>query len=463
MKRALLLLVLCAPVLLARPLAAQTSVETAYKREFAFLEAEKRSLEQRIAALEDEATQKTAAARSEIDALQGRVMAASLDADRQLNLLQQAEMQEEAAGEGDDVLDGLMQQASAVLDKAGIKLPEAMAGDTAARGAQVSFAIERATALLGKYGAVREDAGSFFDADGKQVTGTILRIGNIASYGVSDGVAGVLAPAGNGQLKVWPGEQSADTARALVAGQTPDTLRIFLHESLDAPVEPKKDKTPLEVVQAGGVIAWVIVALGLVALLMITLRAFFLGSASANTDKLVARITPMVERGEVQKAIDICQKARSSGGRVLKATLRHLHSPKETLDDVISESILHEQPFLDRFGTTILVLAAVAPLLGLLGTVTGMISTFDVITEHGTGNPKLLSGGISEALITTELGLIVAIPALLLGNMLTGWAENIKDSIDKSALRLTNVAAGVRLGDSVSPPAASAPSLAPAE
>jgi biopolymer transport protein ExbB len=140
---------------------------------------------------------------------------------------------------------------------------------------------------------------------------------------------------------------------------------------------------------------------------------------------------------------------------VLKATLEHLDSDRDHLEDVISESILHETPFLDRFGSTILVLAAVAPLLGLLGTVTGMISTFDVITEFGTGNPKLLSGGISEALVTTELGLIVAIPALLAGNLLGGWAEGIKDAIDKSALRLTNIAAGIRV--SMRPPPANQP------
>ncbi|MCA9546163.1 MAG: MotA/TolQ/ExbB proton channel family protein, partial [Myxococcales bacterium] len=72
------------------------------------------------------------------------------------------------------------------------------------------------------------------------------------------------------------------------------------------------------------------------------------------------------------------------------------------------------------------------------GTVTGMISTFDVITEFGTGNPKLLSGGISEALITTELGLVVAIPALLAGNLLNGWAERLKSGIEQGALALMN-------------------------
>ena len=84
------------------------------------------------------------------------------------------------------------------------------------------------------------------------------------------------------------------------------------------------------------------------------------------------------------------------------------------------------------------VIAAVAPLLGLLGTVTGMISTFDIITEFGTGDPKLLSSGISIALVTTEVGLAVAIPALIFGNLLSGWAESIKDEMEKAALHVMN-------------------------
>jgi biopolymer transport protein ExbB len=99
---------------------------------------------------------------------------------------------------------------------------------------------------------------------------------------------------------------------------------------------------------------------------------------------------------------------------------------------------MHESTRLDKLSSIILVIAAVAPLLGLLGTVTGMIATFDVITEFGTGDPKLLSGGISIALVTTELGLIVAIPLLLGGNLLNSWAESIKDNMEHSALHIVN-------------------------
>ena len=103
---------------------------------------------------------------------------------------------------------------------------------------------------------------------------------------------------------------------------------------------------------------------------------------------------------------------------------------------------MHESAHLNRFGAFIILIAAVAPLLGLLGTVTGMIATFDIITEFGTGDPKLLSGGISIALVTTEVGLAVAIPALIFGNLLSGWAESIKDDMEKAALHVMNRSKG---------------------
>lgn len=118
----------------------------------------------------------------------------------------------------------------------------------------------------------------------------------------------------------------------------------------------------------------------------------------------------------------------------------HAEHERADLERVFAEGMLREEGRIDRLGSALTVIAAVAPLLGLLGTVTGMISTFDVITEFGTGNPKLLSGGISEALITTELGLVVAIPALLLGNLLNAWATALKAQVEQGALRLVNLA-----------------------
>jgi biopolymer transport protein ExbB len=220
---------------------------------------------------------------------------------------------------------------------------------------------------------------------------------------------------------------------------------MFLYESLEKGVEAKKARTVMEEVEAGGLIGWVIVALGALASLMALARVALLLRAAANTNKLTEEIRPLLEKRNFQEAIARCKRAKNASGRVLVATLQNLDRDRQELEDIISEAVLHEQPALDRFGSAIIVVAAVAPLLGLLGTVTGMIATFDIITEFGTGNPKLLSGGISIALVTTELGLVVAIPALIIGNLLSGWAETIKDGLDKAALRVVNIASGIKL------------------
>ncbi len=89
-----------------------------------------------------------------------------------------------------------------------------------------------------------------------------------------------------------------------------------------------------------------------------------------------------------------------------------------------------------RYIDTIIVLAAAAPLLGLLGTVTGMINTFDVMSQYGTGNAKAMASGISEALITTQAGLFIAVPGLFMGNFLRRRAENLNDKMQRFAIRL---------------------------
>ncbi len=95
-----------------------------------------------------------------------------------------------------------------------------------------------------------------------------------------------------------------------------------------------------------------------------------------------------------------------------------------------------EEAEIDRWVGTILVLAAVAPLLGLLGTVIGMVDTFDVIARFGTTNARAMAGGISEALITTQTGLIVAVPGLIMGNVLRRRAEGIKGRMERFSLSL---------------------------
>ena len=427
------------------PTTAQADLESAYQREYAFLAAEKHSLTQRLAELEKEAEQKLAAARSDVDELQGRVLSLSLQADRMTEMLSEVERQADSASEDEDLLTTLLSQAETSLEKGGIALPEATSDAKESKLSQVRFAFDQGLQLLRRFSSVRQEPGDFFAANGEKVSGTLIHIGRVGSYGISERASGTLAPAGEDKLKVWSDGDTSSLPRSVAQGSAPAMLDLFLYESLDKGVEHKQEKTAIEVIESGGVIGWVIVAAGLLALLMVIARALLLWRAASNTSHLAEKITPLLERKQFPEAIKLCKNANSAGGRVLVATLSHLDRDRDELENIVSEAILHEQPALDRFGSLIIVVAAVAPLLGLLGTVTGMIATFDIITEFGTGNPKLLSGGISIALVTTELGLIVAIPALVLGNLLSGWADNIKDGMDKAALRVVNISSGIRL------------------
>jgi len=444
---------------------AGADLDKAYRKEFAFLEAEKRTLAQRVTEIDRQTAEKSRAASAELDALQGRLMALGVEADQLALQLADAERQIDVVAEGEDVLANTITQAAAQLEKGQIALPaieENAAPDAQVK--QLGFAFAKAIELLDQYGKVQTVPGEYFDATGKLVKGKVVKVGNIAAYGVGT-QSGALSPVGGGKLKLWASAQGELAATDLAAGQRPEKLGIFLYESIEKAVEERKEKTVADIVEGGGVIGWVIIVIGFVAMLMVLARIVILMRAAANTEHLVDQLAPLVQRRDIDKAIAVCAKTRNAAGRVLQATLEHLDSSRDHLDDIISERILKETPSIDRFGQAIVVIAAVAPLLGLLGTVTGMISTFDVITEFGTGNPKLLSGGISEALITTEFGLIVAIPGLLFGNVLSGWGERIKTDMDRAALRITNIAAGkivVQRPEAIEPPSLSA-GLAPAE
>ena len=410
----------------------------AYKKEFAFLEAERANLAKRLEAVRREGKTSVRQAESDIIALQNTLLGLSARADDLNEQIIGLERQGERSLEATEIVASTLMQAANSLEKYGITVPQPENDDMPATLAALDTAFGRAHTLLLDLRRIRTEPGAFYLQDGSLVKGDLLRIGNVAAYGISSQGGGALAPAGGGKLKVWEPAGLAD-AKAIQSGRDPGTVGMFLYDNADKAIEKKAGKTVGEVIESGGVIAWVIVFLGLAALLMIVLRTWFLFRSSSRTDILVGHLAPLIREGWRDEALSLCRRTSGATSRVLAATIRNLHEDRQQLEDRISEAILHETPYLDRFGSIILVFAAVAPLLGLLGTVTGMISTFDIITEFGTGDPKLLSGGISEALVTTELGLIVAIPTLLFGNLLTGWANRIKAGMEHAALLITNI------------------------
>lgn len=175
-----------------------------------------------------------------------------------------------------------------------------------------------------------------------------------------------------------------------------------------------------ERIQQGGLVGYVILSIGLVGLLMALERAVSLTLTGSAMSK---------QRNEA---------ARDDNplGRVLMAFEKDKSADLETVESRLDEAIIKETPDLEKRLPALKIFAAVAPLLGLLGTVTGMIQTFQSITLFGTGDPKLMAGGISQALITTVLGLVVSIPLVMLHQWLAGRSRSLVQILEEESAGL---------------------------
>ncbi len=168
----------------------------------------------------------------------------------------------------------------------------------------------------------------------------------------------------------------------------------------------------------GGLIGYLTIALGVLGLLIALERVVVLGLEGTKVRSQLKSPQP---------------KANNPLGRVLLAAEKHRGADLDTLELKIGEAILREVPKLNRALLFLKIIAVVAPLMGLLGTVTGMINTFQAITLFGTGDPKLMAGGISQALVTTVLGLCVAIPIVLLHTVVSVRSKRIVNVLEEQS------------------------------
>ena len=186
-----------------------------------------------------------------------------------------------------------------------------------------------------------------------------------------------------------------------------------------------------ERIDQGGVVGYVIIGLGVLALLIALERLVTLTLTSTRV------------RMQARK---LDQPGNNPLGRVLKVYHDNPAADVETLELKLSEAILRETPKINRLLMFLKIIAVVAPLLGLLGTVTGMIITFQAITLFGTGDPKLMAGGISQALVTTVLGLCVAIPTVLMHTLVTSRARRLNQVLEEQAAGMIAVQSEARHG-----------------
>ena len=413
-----------------------SELSSAYQKEYTFLKAQKRELEAQLKRESAQQQQALEEAKKKLAQLQEKLVAVSDKAQKVQEKVEKLSKKAEEVAQNGDLASRVLLQSTDTLKSYGIVVDES---NQTSSNQKLQKAFDMSLGLYKKLSSVHTEKGKFYLPNGKPVAGDIVKVGNVAAYGIAKEAAGALAPAGEGKYKLWNTSEAADDAKALYAGKALPTLDIFLYENLDKEVAFKKEKTMMDTIKAGGVIGYIILGLGLIGLLLIALRIQLLLKSGSNVEALTKTVEEKLKTGGVAAAQEAIKGFKGSTARVLKATLRNITRDREHIEDIVMENILNESSNIDKFGSFVLVIAAVAPLLGLLGTVTGMIATFDIITEFGTGDPKLLSGGISEALVTTMLGLVVAIPLLLLGNLLSGWAQNIKDSMEQAALHIINV------------------------
>ncbi len=202
-------------------------------------------------------------------------------------------------------------------------------------------------------------------------------------------------------------------------------------------IEETKE-TLLGHIKKGGPVMYPIFTLAGAALLVALFKWIHMLFVKTPSQKKIDGLLNAVAEHDENKVKEKVDRIKGPVGQMLQKGVEHIKEPRDLIEEVMFEKVMSTRLKLERFLPFIAITAASAPLLGLLGTVTGIINTFKLITVFGSGDVKTLSGGISEALITTEFGLIVAIPSLLLHAFLSRKARTVVNKMEKAAVSFVN-------------------------
>lgn len=203
----------------------------------------------------------------------------------------------------------------------------------------------------------------------------------------------------------------------------------------------------LEIVKSGGWLMYPIILCSVVALAIIGERFWALQRSKVVPQHLLAQIWTWIKNNELDNTRVKTLQAGSPLGRVLAAGLINRHHERSVMKEAIDEAGRQVLVELERFLNTLGIIAQIAPLLGLLGTVVGMIQVFAAITLQGVGNAAPLAGGISTALITTAAGLFVAIPSIMAHRYFERKVDELVVQMEQEAVKLVEVLLGMRERD----------------
>ena len=303
------------------------------------------------------------------------------------------------------------------------------------RSELLTTALERSRSALG--GEVFE--GKALDKQGRLQSGKVALVGPVGVFASTSGeTAGLLQQELN---KADPTVAQLDasmveSSRTLVttgAGNLPLDATLGNAFKLAA-----MNQTLYHRLAEGGPIMIPLLGMGLAAILVALLKWYQFSKIQLATERDLQKVLQHLERGEKEGAVAHARTIFGPAGDLLVTAVEHFEEKKEYIEEIVYEKMLGARTRLER-GIPFLALAATTgPLMGLLGTVMGMIATFKMISGVGSGDPKQLAAGISEALICTATGMAVAIPALLFHAFLSRRAKGIIGSMEQTAVGFVN-------------------------
>lgn len=194
-----------------------------------------------------------------------------------------------------------------------------------------------------------------------------------------------------------------------------------------------------ELIQKGGITMYPIILLSVIALAVFLERLISLRKEKYVPKAFYEQLVSLLKKRNINEAVEVCKADKSALARISETIITNTDLPLSRLLEVAEESGRNEAAKLDKFLPSLQTIVAIAPLLGLLGTVLGMIKIFDVIALQGTGNAEALSSGIAEALLTTAAGLVVAIPAQIFYFIAKARADAIGVVLEKASSEVMNL------------------------
>jgi len=283
-------------------------------------------------------------------------------------------------------------------------------------------------------------SGEALDGSGRVHEGRFAQVGPLGYFSAEEGT-----PAG------WVRTEAGSVLPGLYVFGDPAVReaisRLARGEEAQVPVDvsggdalkvEEAQPTLMEHLRQGGAVVVPLLIVGALSLVMVLVKLIDLARLKVRPDPEMLDALGHLDDETASDVLEWAERRPEPIGSVMAAAVRHRRASREHLEEILHEHVLGVVPRLERSLGMLAVFGGIAPLLGLLGTVTGMIHTFQLVQVFGTGNSRTLSGGISEALVTTQVGLIIAIPVLLAHAFLARRARALLGELEQSAVSLVN-------------------------